>query len=505
MGYYLRWPPAHKRLITGILLAGVLLRLAHLVMGDHYPILGADSYYFHHLAETIMSGDDVPGGKSGLAYPLAWAGSVVGMDMAIIILPLICYLAATAVLYCGTAIILGARKALFTLAAFSVLPLSILITAAGYLDRDGFMVIPIASTIFLWYMCRHRTVAALILIGGVETVVLCWAPSARWPILLMVAGIMGFVFLADRREYPRPGWTGIFAGAAGVIMSAAVGILHHGSTVRNLSETAVSSVSNPESIVELTPATITHLVVFYSYIVIPLVIGIIILWKERGKPASMLVLSWLILSVLPGLIFQRVMILTIPPVAITAGIGGVAMYNMVRQILSENPQARLRAIALGMAGIMISGVIIQAVTLGSQGRLAADRDWQNALAYLKYETLHDIRVLSNWDYGYWIIDLAERQPVCAGSPRLADEMEAIFAAEDPQLVYDIMKEYDADVLILDMGQVTGTAIDQLPILYTSGDVRVLAEYPTENTAGGADQGGQECLGQAVDDSQGNDH
>ena len=54
--------------------SGFALRLCHLLAKDHYYILSFDSYFFHWLAEKVVTGEPLPtsGLHSGLVYPLAY-------------------------------------------------------------------------------------------------------------------------------------------------------------------------------------------------------------------------------------------------------------------------------------------------------------------------------------------------------------------------------------------------------------------------------------------------
>jgi hypothetical protein len=89
--------------------------------------------------------------------------------------------------------------------------------------------------------------------------------------------------------------------------------------------------------------------------------------------------------------------------------------------------------------------------------MAVDREWQGALTYLREESPEDAVIMTQWSWGYWILDLAnldggQRRPFVDNgyygydSERLRDVGLAYFTS-DPAEAARIMKERGADYLI----------------------------------------------------------
>jgi asparagine N-glycosylation enzyme membrane subunit Stt3 len=84
--------------------------------------------------------------------------------------------------------------------------------------------------------------------------------------------------------------------------------------------------------------------------------------------------------------------------------------------------------------------------------IAASNDWQNALTYLRDNTPRKAVIMSWWDYGYWILDLAERRPVVDNGfyaydwERLHDVGLAYATSEASEAVR-VMQKYGADYLV----------------------------------------------------------
>ena len=83
---------------------------------------------------------------------------------------------------------------------------------------------------------------------------------------------------------------------------------------------------------------------------------------------------------------------------------------------------------------------------------AANNSWQDALIYLRDNTSEEAVVMSWWDYGYWILDLAERRPVVDNGfyaydlERLQDIGLAYCTTETSEAV-QVMQKYGADYLV----------------------------------------------------------
>jgi len=68
------------------------------------------------------------------------------------------------------------------------------------------------------------------------------------------------------------------------------------------------------------------------------------------------------------------------------------------------------AVVLIIAVVLVSGAV--SYRIGSTTRLVAvTPEWQEALAWLRDNTPEDSVIMTWWDSGYWILDVAHRVPV----------------------------------------------------------------------------------------------
>jgi hypothetical protein len=105
-----------------------------------------------------------------------------------------------------------------------------------------------------------------------------------------------------------------------------------------------------------------------------------------------------------------------------------------------------------MVGLMILFSFGIAYNIGSSPRMAVHEDWQDALIYLRDNTPEGAVIMTWWDYGYWILDLAQRRPVVDNGyygwdlPTLGD-IKAVYLSTETSEAAQIMEKYGADYLI----------------------------------------------------------
>jgi hypothetical protein len=85
---------------------------------------------------------------------------------------------------------------------------------------------------------------------------------------------------------------------------------------------------------------------------------------------------------------------------------------------------------------------------GSDDRVAANTDWEAALAYLKHDTPEDSVVMSWWDYGYWILDMADRRPVVDNGyygwdQQRLEDVGLAYCTTDPSEAARVMQKYQS--------------------------------------------------------------
>jgi dolichyl-diphosphooligosaccharide--protein glycosyltransferase len=222
----------------------------------------------------------------------------------------------------------------------------------------------------------------------------------------------------------------------------------------------------------------------YLFLTIPLLIGMYHTLRRR-RPSDILWLTWFLLFFFFGLFSRRVFIVYAAVAGcMLAGLGLEAIYSfqssrsyqqlkklaaaavtgcmpsglglgVIYSFRSSRLYQRLKKVAAQLivfALLFLSLVVsfVQAYQLGSGGVIAADNGWCGALAYLKENTPENAVIMTWWDYGYWILDLAERTPVVDNGYRPDDRLRDIARAyctnQDSEAI-EVMQKYGASYLI----------------------------------------------------------
>jgi hypothetical protein len=84
--------------------------------------------------------------------------------------------------------------------------------------------------------------------------------------------------------------------------------------------------------------------------------------------------------------------------------------------------------------------------------MAPTEEWQDALTYLREETPPESEIMTNWGWGYWILDLGQRRPVVDNGYYYYDEerlhdVGLAYATTEPSEAAQIMEKYGADYLV----------------------------------------------------------
>jgi asparagine N-glycosylation enzyme membrane subunit Stt3 len=86
------------------------------------------------------------------------------------------------------------------------------------------------------------------------------------------------------------------------------------------------------------------------------------------------------------------------------------------------------------------------------GKIAAREDWLAATSYLRENSADQEAVMSWWDYGYWILDLAQRRPIVDNGYygwdfTTMDDIRKVYLATDASEAAQIMQKYGATYLV----------------------------------------------------------
>jgi len=478
-------------------LAGLafLLRCLHLFDADHYFILSPDSYFFHWVAQGVMAGEPPPlspGGQaaytlhSGLAYPLAYIAKALSavfnlssgdaLDVAVKFLPPALSVISLIVIYLAVARIYGRRIALISALVWAVVFQAVMIGAAGFVDRDSLSLLLLMTGAFVFYLSggwglrvgnmRLGWLAGALLVLAIEVLLyLEW--SFVGPALLMavvvsyflVKVVLGYLgrmetessagrrWLAAVREVNWRSFAVIALGnvvAVGAMAAMNPGLV--GSWLRIATDPG--SVGGGVRIAEMQGIGLGDLLV-YQFLLIPLVAGLYAAWKRR-EDSTIFFACWFLGLLVASIFAKRVLLYATPAVCVLSGVGLAAIWGWAR---------RGEAQVFGKAGVLLVLFLMLVIycympaTMAATPGMAADTEWQDALAYIREETPEDAVIMSQWSWGYWILDLGERRPLVDNgyygydSDKLND-IALAYAATDPAEAARVMQKWGTDYLIL---------------------------------------------------------
>jgi len=470
--------------LGGIVLLGVLARILHLAPDDHYFILSADSYYFHQWAEDLANGEGswywMASERSGMVYPLAGLAKITSLTFASYVLPVllgICgilgiYFVAKHV-YSRKASPEAARNVALCVAfMWALIPHSVFITATGYLDRDGLSLLLITAGVMVFFIFkdRHWAVAGLFAAVIGQCVYWEWVSVGRW---LMVASICGgFIGLWLARSWRELPWKGL-----GVLFVASLTMEWMSTDVVNaVGHTMTLTTPNTGQsgqISELRFLGLEDLVSWYGFFLLPLAAGIGVALKRRDE-VDLIFLGWLLLILIFSIVTRRCLIYAIPAASVLAGRGLYVFIAGLREgMASEKAKRPLMAILSGCLAILIGSSLFQGYRLGEYRLMAPDDDWMRALAYIREETPEDALILNEWSYGYWVLDIAEREPLAKGGPRYEQVVASVY--EDPQLIPHVMDEYNTSVFIFPLKDIPLDMVNmtELTLAYANKSIGIV--------------------------------
>lgn len=494
-----RLPSRWTLLLSIIVLAAgtSLLRSVHLFNTSYYYILSPDSNFFHWLAGRVIAGQGPPPDSaytvgisnyhlhSGLAYPLAYIAkamsSVTGISSvdALVLadkaLPLVIAVVSMVLIYLFASRICNRRVGLLSAAVWVFLAHPIYFGSAGYLDRDGLSVLLFMVGAFLFYLAGvwhikvwGRDVGWLIGGAGVlvaETLLyLEWNAPGVGLLLLVVAvcWILRFIVgYTDRLESEpdmrqrlivsmrdvdwRPFALIVVANILVVGLVAAVN-LQGVSWWYNL-VTSMVRAGGQIPIQEEQGGSLGNLLV-YQLFLIPIVVALFRAWRKHDQ-STIFFGSWFICIFLGHLAVGRILLFASPAACLLSGVGLASLWDWVKR--GRYPMFK----RVGTAALIVMGIFYSFSTawaMPSGYGVSPDREWQDALAYLRDETPQNSIVMSQWGWGYWILDLGQRRPLLdngyyAYTFESLRDVALAYYTTDPAEAAQLMRKYGASYLV----------------------------------------------------------
>lgn len=530
--------------------AACFLRSLRLFNPEHYYLFSPDSHFFHWLAARIVGGagppPDAPPGAifalhSGLAYPLAYAAkaisSVFGVSSgdALVFLckafPLILALLGLAIVYLAAARVFNRRVALFAALTWALLLDSVFIGSAGFVDRDelNVLLVMLGAILFIVSKDWHPLVARRDvgwLVAGVGVLVVEAMLYLEWSIvgsmLLLVLLVAYFVaafllrlFAGTKRGQTLSSrfTTGLEESnwrvlAVAFLGSAVIAIPRYSEVaywLRSLAE--LFSMTGKIPVAEFQPLDIQELLM-YAFFLIPIAVGLVagVRVALKGRADGPAFFGFWFLFFLVGSFFSsRLAFFMVPPACFLSGLGLMSIWDWAK--LGEyRPLKTAGIVVLLLLQLLIS--IVTAAGIGQAPPVAIDTQWREALAYLEEKTPQDAMVMSQWSWGYWILDVGQRRPFVDNGYYGYDwerlhSVGLAYTATEPAQAAEVMRDNGTDFLLFSKSDLDSAE----PILEWAGLDKEYDEFPEDSlvvrSLGGSFQsgGGLEVLYRPQPDSE----
>jgi asparagine N-glycosylation enzyme membrane subunit Stt3 len=378
------------------------------------------------------------------------------------------------VVYLAAARAFDRRVAAFAALAWAMLLPAVFIGAAGYIDRDGLTVFLLMSGAFAFYAARGWQVRVgnrdmgwvlagllVLLIEGLLYVE--W--SFAGPVLLMavvvvysiVQMLIGYIRAARRKQTQAKDR---LAGAADEVNWRALGLVVGGNVVglivlaaldaaqlANWWHFAVAMVrgGGQATVQEMQRLRLADLLV-YNVFLIPMVVCLYLAFKKRSN-AYIFFTTWFLCLLILSLFAKRILLFAVPAASVLAGAGLAGIWEWQ----SAGRLRRLRKV--GVALLLFLLVLVSSITAYGLGnpQITVDDDWLDALAFIR-ETSSDSTVMTQWSWGYWILDLGQRTPFVDNGyyghpPDRLREVGVAYATTDPAQAAQIMQGNGVDYLV----------------------------------------------------------
>jgi AglB core domain len=452
--------------------------------------------------------------QSGLAYPVGLLAKVIvfvsgagphdavafvskALPPTIAVITMLCLWAVVSRMY-------GRAVALLSSLAWAVALVPVFFGAAGYIDRDGVSLLLVIVAVSAFYLMRdlhvrmHGADVGWVIRGasvvGFEVLLYIeWSFLGGFILLTILAVyVIGEVlaniwprlvssFYAEkdplnlpmtlakegaRSFIPAVRGSGFKAAIVALAISAIAGIYRPGFTAIYDAARPVfhGPTSAAESVGELQgigPGDILSM----QFLIVPLLVGLYVTIAKRRAP-DVLWMSWFVALFLGGLFAKRLFSFSAPAFCVLCGIGLGAMLDLTgsrRFSLAELGAGlvdsrtlwryvrAMVAVVLIIAIILVSGAI--SYRIGSTTRLVAvTLEWQEALTWLRENTPEDseTKVMTWWDSGYWILDVAHRVPVVDNGVHWESydrDIAQVYCATSDADAANIMQKYGARYLV----------------------------------------------------------
>ena len=440
--------------VCGLAAVAVLLRCLRLFDSSSNYIFNPDSYFFHWVSQRVMAGEGPPSGTlgqnytlhSGFAYPAAYIAKAVGfvfhmsstdsLAMVFKFLPPAIAVVSIVLLYIFLSRLSNRIIAFFSALTWVLLFQGLILGAAGNLDRDALSVLLLMVGAMLFYLSRRwkfnigsrdvgwifsglsvllmqlllyvdwglqgaSMLLAIILVYSVLKLALEYSslldkePDAmrRIAITLRRSDLRALVMVVVINLFAVGVYSYQSAQTFNIFWAIVKGRLSAGTGIWGASEEQGLSFAD---------------LLGFQFFLVPIVLGIYLVWKQRND-VVMFFAGWFVSFLILSFFVYRMIVLAVPAACVVSGVGLASLWGVM-----PSRDAKYLWKQLGILVMLVLMVLISSVSAASLNRnnyiLTADKDWQEALAHLRANTSSDAVVMSQWSYGYWILDVAQREP-----------------------------------------------------------------------------------------------
>ncbi len=485
--------------LLGIIIYAIILRTGHLLDGNYYYIISPDSYLFNRMAEIIISGSTAfpaPTLGTGLAYPLAYTSIVfvsifhISTSSALVlageVLPLVLAVATILLMFAMATKTHNWIIGVFAAFSMAIIPSDYLIQASGYLTRDALSMLLIMLGVFVYYLQRNwhfnigkwnlSWLIAGIAFLGIEGV-LFWEWNAGPPLMFaIIFGCLIFEFIsyfsqgAFKGYHPteishlrinskfvvgglktipkrfikatkQTHWK-LFLFVTLVNVLILISLPNMLSLLVGMTEFAVggtSTAAEAQGLVQSQGGNLWS----YALLLIPLFSGFVVALKRRSE-GDLFWLGWFLTTFILAFFAQRFITDMAPAAAALISFIFVPMFLKFRTFRARDKIL----ITIFLIGVILTS--FASFTMETARPMSIDTNWNNALIYCNQHTPTNATIMTWWDYGYWIDDIAYRTPVFDGSVQTAAQLKDValaYCTNDTSTTVQIMKEYGATYII----------------------------------------------------------
>jgi len=474
-----------------LLAAGaLLLRYVHVLNADRNYLLGPDSHFFHWLAGRIMAGEGPPPDMpteaiytihTGLAYPIAYIAKAVSsifevtsgdaLHIASKLLPPVLGIISLVIIYIVAARIYDRKTGCFAALSWALMLHSVFLGASGLIDRDGLITLSIMMGALLFYFSNEwhlkiggRDIGWIITGLGVFWIegllYLEWSFVGSGLLLALiifyfiVSFVLKFIAIAKLKLGIKErllhalndvGWR-----AFGVIILINIIVLiafYPQASSWFGSIRALIGFGGKLPVQELQRIGLRDLTVYHLFL-IPMVVGLYVTWKKRSR-TSIFFACWFLFYLILSVFSRRILIFAAPAACLLSGVGLMYMWDWTKtaQVVRSR---RVVVIIFILLVFLVS--FITAASIGIDPVMSVDKEWQYAMTYLSEETPQDSFVMSNWSWGYWILDMGQRRPLVDngyyGYPQdILKDIGLVYTTAKPSEAVQVMEKYGADYIV----------------------------------------------------------